>query len=153
MDEWSIATYGSPCRECGFSWSLTVEDAINLVADLPTEYRHTLDRSTGSERHPDLAWSAGAYVCHVADNLHIWTERLQGVVWGTTREVRPYDENRLAEVRGYDAIDLEAALRSLTRACDNWCVAVLEALGREEARESVTLIHPERGEQTLAEVA
>lgn len=39
VDEWSIATYGSPCRECGFSWSLTVEDAVDLVDSLPTEYR------------------------------------------------------------------------------------------------------------------
>jgi hypothetical protein len=64
-----------------------------------------------------------------------------------------YDENRLAEVRGYEAIDLEAALRSLTRACDDWCVAVLEGTGREQEGWPVTLIHPERGEQTLAEVA
>jgi hypothetical protein len=153
MDEWSIATYGSPCRECGFSWSITLEDAVDLVGSLRTEYRLALSDALGSERHPDLPWSAGAYVCHVADNLHIWTERLQGVVWGTTREVMSYDENRLAEVRGYDAIDLQAALCSLTRACDDWCVTVVEAPGREEAGEWVTLIHPERGEQKLVEVA
>jgi hypothetical protein len=85
--------------------------------------------------------------------LRIWAERLQGVVCGTRREVGVYDENRLAEVRGYDAFDLQAALWSLTRSAEDWSVTVFEAFGREEAGQPVTLIHPERGEQKLVEVA
>lgn len=152
MDEWSKATYGSPCRECGYSWSLTVEETIQLVGSLPTEYRDAVGDASGSERLPDLAWPVAAYICHVADNLRIWAERLQGVIQGRTRDVRAYDENWLAEVRGYEAIDLRAALWSLTRSCEDWIVTVMEALGQEQADHPVALVHRERREQNLVEV-
>ena len=153
MDEWSKATYGSPCPDCGYSWSMSIEETIDLVHSLPAEYRSTLGEASGSERHPDLAWSVTAYVCHVADNLRTWSERLQGAIRGTTGEVSTYDENRLADVRGYDAIDLQAALWSLNRSANDWCITVMEALGRDEAGQPVVLMHPERGQQTLIEIA
>ncbi len=153
MDDWSIETYGNPCGECGYSWSLTVHETVNVVAGLPAAYGETIGDGSGSERHPDLAWSVSAYVCHASDNLRIWAERLQGVLRGRTREVGVYDENRLAEVRGYDDIDVQAALWSLTRAADAWCVTVREGREREKSGEPVTIIHPERGEQKLVEVA
>ena len=153
MDEWSIARYGNPCRQCGYSWSLTVEEIVDLVASLPAAYGETVGDASGTERHPDLAWSVTAYVCHASDNLRIWAERLQGVLRGRTNEVGSYDENRLAEVRGYEAIDLQTALWSLTRAADDWCGTVREALDREAAGHLVTLLHPERGEQKLVEIA
>lgn len=153
VDEWSIATYGDPCRECGYPWSMTVVDIADLVDCLPDRYRTTTEHARGRERHHDLAWSLTAYVCHVADNLRIWAERLQGAIRGSTVDLRPYDENRLAEVRGYEAIDLQAALWSLTRAAGDWSATVLEARWREEAGQPIRLVHPERGPLVLVEVA
>ena len=40
-------------------------EAMALVADLPATYAHVLTGASGRERHPDLAWSVTAYVCHV----------------------------------------------------------------------------------------
>ncbi len=153
MDDWSIARYGNPCRECGYSWSLTVMETVDLIAALPAAYADEIGKASGSERHPDVAWSVTAYVCHASDNLRIWAERLQGVLRGGSNEVGSYDESHLAEVRGYDAIDLRAALWSLARAADDWCVTVREALNREVSGRPVTLMHPERGEQRLVEIA
>jgi hypothetical protein len=153
MDDWSKLVYGDPCRECGYSWTLSIPGTGELVGSLPTEYRDTIGDASGSERHPDLEWSATAYVCHVADNLRIMAERLQGVMRGDTRYIGAYDENSLAEARGYDSIDLQAALWSLTRSANDWVMTMTEAQGRGERGEPVTWIHQERGEQELVEIA
>lgn len=39
------------------------------------------ESGAGRERHPDLAWTAAAYVSHVTDNLRTWAERLAGALW------------------------------------------------------------------------
>jgi hypothetical protein len=153
MDDWSIATYGSPCRECGYRWSSELPGIVDLMVRLPATFRQTLGAAAGSERHPDLDWSVTAYVCHVADNLRIWSERLQGAIHGGSNIVQAYDENRLAEVRGYDAVDLRGALSSLSWATDEWRATVTEGAARQEGGQAVTLVHPERGELTLTEVA
>ena len=153
MDEWSIATYGDPCRQCGYRWSLSLEEILDVMGDLPAGYRLVTARASGAERHPELAWSVTAYVCHVADNLRIWAERLQGALLGSTRAVRSYDDNLLAEARGYDGIDLQAALWSLTGAVGEWTATVLEARSRERSGPPLALLHPERGEIRLVEVA
>lgn len=154
MDEWAIPVYGDPCRACDFSWSLTVPEALATVRELPIRYSDVVATATGSERLPDLAWSVTAYVCHVADNLHIWAERLQGVIRGGGNVARAYDETRLADVRGYDGIGVPAALWSLTRSADDWSMTIGEAARWEgERRQALLLVHLERGELTLAEVA
>lgn len=28
MEAWGAALYGNPCRECGFDWSISPQDAI-----------------------------------------------------------------------------------------------------------------------------
>ena len=147
MHEWGTTTYGEPCRGCGFSWAVEVEEATTVVGDLPGAYGALLDGATGRERHPELTWSVSAYVCHVGDNLRIWAERLAGISTGADPRVGGYDESALALARQYGAIPLPAALWSLGRAVDDW----VEAVGRSP-RSGPVLVHPERGEQTLAEV-
>lgn len=148
MVSWGVTVYGHPCRQCGFRWDTSVAEARGTVADLPTAYAVVLDGARGDERHPDLAWSVAGYVCHVGDNLRIWAERLMGVVGGGPLQVGGYDEMALARARNYPNIPLPAALWSLRRSVDEWLLAV----DRSEPT-GVVLIHPERGAQTLAEVA
>jgi hypothetical protein len=147
MNEWGISLYGDPCRECGFSWAVDLDGATLAVTGTGAAYAALLRGATGRERHPDLAWSVSAYVCHVADNLRIWAERLAGIASGAGPRVAPYDESLLAEARQYGSIPLEAAMWSLGTAIVDWT----EAVGRS-ARSGPVLVHPERGEQTLAEV-
>lgn len=54
-------------RECSYDWSISARQAVALVADVPARYAEPLAGSNGSQRHPDLGWTAGAYVCHVTD--------------------------------------------------------------------------------------
>lgn len=147
MDSWGPTVYGQPCRGCGYQWTSTPTDARGTVAALPTTYAVLLATATGAERHPDLAWSVGEYVCHVADNLRIWAERLMGVDGGGPLPVGGYDEMALGQARNYPSIPLPAALWSLGRAVDDWLDAV-DLSGTT----GVVLVHPERGGQTLAEV-
>jgi hypothetical protein len=122
-------------------------EAVALVADLPATYTRALTGATGRERHPDLAWSVTAYVCHVGDNLRIWAERLAGIAAGAPPEVGRYDEGALGEARAYETIPLPSALWSLTRSVADWGRAV------EQSRPvGIVLVHPERGGQSLADV-
>ena len=118
-----------------------------MVAGLPPSYVALLATATGAERHPDLTWSVAEYVCHVADNLRIWAERLMGIAGGGPPLVGGYDETALADARNYPSIPLAAALWSLDRSVADW----LEAVDRSDSS-GVVLIHPDRGGQTLAEV-
>src|SRR5271155_5849224 len=87
------------------------------------------------------------YVCHISDNLHIWAERLVGRASGDSRRVARYDQDLLARARRYDEIALAGALWSLDRAARDWADAVDGA-----HRAGVTLVHPDRGEQSLLDV-
>ncbi len=118
-----------------------------FVSRLPSAYARLLDGATGDERHPELEWSVTAYVCHVGDNLRIWAERLAGIAAGASPVVGGYDENALAQARGYTRIPLQAAQWSLTRSVASW----QHAVGRTR-RTGVVIIHPDRGELTLPDV-
>jgi hypothetical protein len=145
---WALSQYGDPCVECGYEWWLSLDEAVARVATMPSRYTDLLRGREGSERHPLLAWSAGAYVCHVTDNLRIWGERLAGAALGGSRNITGYDSDLLAEARVYERIPLEGALWSLGHAVREWRDAVAMA-----TRSSVMLVHPDRGELTVLDVA
>lgn len=147
VDRWASNLYGDPCRECVFSFSTGLDESLGYVAGAPEEYSALLAEADGTERHPDLQWSVGSYVCHVADNVRIWAERLAGSAAGEN-VVGAYDENLLAAARSYPDVPLQAALWSLRRARDDWQAAV-EGLPRE----GVVVVHRERGEMHLDDVA
>ncbi len=145
--DWGATNYGDPCPECGFEWATTIDGGIALVSNLPDSISELVAGSTGKERHPQLAWSVGAYVCHIADNLRIWAERLVGVREGGVTDVHGYDENELARVRYYQGIPLGAAQWSLGRSVDDWCDAVARS-----PRSGGIMVHPERDELKLTDV-
>ncbi len=147
MNDWGPSTYGQPCRECAFEWTLAFEDAAANMSELAASYRDLLRRATGREQHPDLSWSTAAYVSHVADNLRIWSERLQGVTLGASLRVGSYDENELAVARNYETIPLQAAMWSLQLSVTEWHKAIAAA-----RRKGTVVIHPERGEMDLLDV-
>lgn len=147
MSDWGPNSYGDPCRECGFSWVIPVNEAIDLVRRLPVTYAAVLAGATGKERHRDLSWSVGTYVCHVGDNLRIWAERLAGVAAGADRLVAAYDQDLLAKAKQYEEVTLASALWSLGRAIADWMAAIDQA-----GEADVVLQHPERGDLALADV-
>lgn len=147
MDRWAGALYGDPCRECTFAFSVELEESLAYVAGVPEELSSLLATADGAERHPDLGWSVGSYVCHVADNLRIWAERLAGSAAGATA-VAAYDDNLLAAARSYADIPLAAALWSVGRARGDWVAAVADV-----PRDGAVVVHRERGDMLLEDIA
>jgi hypothetical protein len=144
---WWRSTYGDPCRECGFEWSQTPDEAIVAVEAVPDRFDALLDGRTGDEVASGATWSAKAYVFHVADNLRIFAERLEGVFAGAPTTLAAYDENELAAARDYEAMSLPSALWSVRNATALWSSAARESLTRP-----TTYQHAERGELTAAEI-
>ncbi|KAA9373315.1 hypothetical protein F5972_35935 [Microbispora cellulosiformans] len=148
MEKWGARLYGDPCAGCGFRWSLTPQEAIQIVEELPTRFSALLSGRTGFERHPDLAWTPAAYVSHVTDNLRNWAERLAGARLSGMVEVPGYDPDLVAQARHYNEIVPAAALWSLERAVDAWMAAVTAALEND-----IVLQHASRGTQRAEDVA
>ncbi len=146
MSDWGPRTYGDPCRECGFRWSIDVDDAQVLVAGVPARLDVVLRTARGTERHPDLAWPVTAYVLHVGDNLRIFAERIAGITLGGSPVVASYDENALADARVYAGITLHAARWGLERAVRDWLEAV------RDAPPDLLMRHPERGAIDLTDI-
>lgn len=147
-NHWGVATWGEPCGECGFSWGLSPEEAVTIMADVPARFRGVVGSANGTSVGAGLTWSVTAYVCHVADNLRISAERLVGVARGGSPQIAAYDQDVLAVVRGYDAVAIQGALWSLERAVADWLASV------DIARASnVVFDHPERGRYSWIDVS
>jgi hypothetical protein len=147
MNQFLRAAYGDPCRECRFEWSVGPAECGAIVSNAPARFRSLLTGHDGKETHPNLEWSATAYVVHVADVLRIWSDRIAAVALGASDPVVPYDEDRLGDARGYMRLPLPGALWSLDRAVGDWLAA-------EQLAESapVSLAHPEQGPLPLDDV-
>jgi len=147
MPGWWVDTFGDPCRSCGFDWGIVAEDAIITVLRAPERFAALVSGLDGRQRHPELSWSAKAYVFHVADNLRIWAERLAAAGAGSVSPIATYDDILLAQARAYEQMPLEAALWSLRHSVQCWEESVHAAGGA-----GVVLNHPERGKLTVLEV-
>ena len=148
MEQWGAGLYGDPCAGCGFAWSVTPQEAIRRVEELPARFRGLLAGKTGYERHPDLAWTPAAYVSHVTDTLRTGAERLAGARLSGAVDVPGYDPDLVAHARHYNEIAPAAALWSLERSVDAWAEAVTAALDV-----GVVLQHATRGVQRAEDVA
>ncbi len=146
-NEWWIAEYGSPCRECGFDWSLDPEAVIVQVEALPDRFAALLDGRAGDEIAPGASWSAKAYVFHVADNLRVFAERLEGVAAGGSTALAAYDQDELADARHYDEMSVQSALWALRTSTAAWASATRGALTRP-----IEYLHAERGLLNAAEI-
>ncbi len=130
------------CSECGFDWSLTPEQAHEIVTPAPTRYGsllHSRLKLATRKPAPEI-WSPSAYVWHVADAIGIWAERLKGILGDSHSAIVPFDQDELAEVRGYEQLSPLVGLWALERRAGDWR-AVLEEAGLKD----VDFVHPEFG--------
>ena len=146
--DWAESTFGDPCRECGFSWATSREDALTLVTTLPARYRELTASASGTERHPDLGWNVTQYVSHVVDNLRMSAERMVGALESGDHAVGVDDPDALAIARRYDQVRLPGALWSLENSVAAWIAAMGRAFDAD-----LVLQHETRGEQTAGETA
>jgi len=148
MEKWGAELYGDPCGGCGFIWSIDSEEAASFVKAVPDRYAVLLHGQDGTLTHPDLAWNAIGYVCHVADNLRLWAQRLVGAtLTGSGTLVPGYDQDLLARACDYNRMPLAGALWSLRHAAEQWHEAIELA-----AVADAVLVHAERGEQCLVDI-
>lgn len=148
VSNWGPATFGDPCRECGYAWNLTAQEAAATIKESPAAYREAVRDATGSESAPDLSWNAAAYVAHVTDNLRIWGERLAAAAESEEPiVVEPYDSDALAASRRYESIPLAGVLSGLDEAVASW------ERGWNRSGDARVFVHPDRGRVTTADVA
>ena len=147
MSIWGARVYGDPCRECGFDWSMPLDAAASFIDDAPRRYTELLDGQDGAAQHPDLTWTVKAYVCHVADNLRIWAERLWSAVAAEQMHIKPYDPDALAAARGYEHIPAPTALWTLSHAVDAWNESL-----EVTADSTLAFDHSERGLLSLSDI-
>jgi hypothetical protein len=53
VNAWGRATFGDPCRECGYAWDVEPDDAARIVADAPAAFRQALAGEDGTRTHPE----------------------------------------------------------------------------------------------------
>jgi hypothetical protein len=147
MNDWGPETFGDPCLGCGFDWSISQADADALITLTPARFEALIGDADGSQRDPALGWTAGGYVCHVADSLRVWAERLANVALGDPGPVAEYNQDKLAVARSYDKVGVRGALWSLERAVGDWQAAVELA-----ASHGAVMTHAELGLMTVLDV-
>jgi len=113
------------CEECGFDWTIPVDDAIGLVEGSPArigELFHDRPRREAAG-DDDGRWSPSAYVWHLVDVLRFGTERLWTMTLEPGASVPGWDQDAVAAVRRYDAQSAEVGLRALGPAASAWAEA------------------------------
>jgi hypothetical protein len=146
-EKWGPERFGDPCRECGLGWSFTADDAVSMVLGTAHSYEVIIGSAPGSLRHPDLGWTVGGYVCHVADNLRIWAQWLAGAALHGEPGVPGYEEDLLGQARYYVRVPVGGALWALRQATQSWHQAVDVARAK-----GVVLEHETRGPQSADDV-
>ncbi len=134
------------CEECGFAWTVSRNDAIDLVARLPENAADALARIHQPMQQFGERWSASMYVWHLIDVLRIGTERLLTLAHDPDRGLTCWDENALAEIRRYRQLSPSVGLIVLTAAAQEWAAVASQAPAEAVVR------HPEFGDLGALEV-
>ena len=134
------------CEECGFAWTISRDDAIDLVAQLPETATAAVARIHQPMQQIGVRWSASMYVWHLVDDLRIGTERLLTLAHDPGRGLTCWDENALAEIRRYGQLSPAVGLIVLPAAAQEWAAVASQAPAEAVVR------HPEFGDLGALEV-
>jgi hypothetical protein len=134
------------CPQCGFSWSMTLDDAIALVVDSPTAFRDVGDRPDATKRPEPEVWSPAEYLWHMVDVIRIGTERLWIAMLDPDAGIPCWDADALAGVRRYSALSPKVGLRALHEAVESWRAAA------GQISPETTVEHPEFGTLSAADI-
>jgi hypothetical protein len=134
------------CEECGFAWTISRDDAIDLVAQLPETATAAVARIHQPMQQIGVRWSASMYVWHLVDDLRIGTERLLTLTHDPGRDVTCWDENALADIRRYAQLSPAVGLIVLRTAAREWAGAARKAPAEAAVR------HPQFGDLGALEI-
>lgn len=115
------------CPECGFSWSISPDAAIQLVEQAPDRFATLLESNGGGASDNAGRWSATSYLWHTVDVIRFGTERLWTITLDAASGVPGWDQNALADVRRYDELSVAVGLRALRVAIQDWVKAARDA--------------------------
>jgi hypothetical protein len=70
--------WGDPCPGCGYSWSTTYEEALDLIAGAANRCAdHIRGHETAAMAKPDAeTWSPSGYIWHLSDWFRIQGQRI-----------------------------------------------------------------------------
>jgi len=135
------------CQECGFDWTIRVEDAIRIVVGAPGRIAGLFDVALPRPAPAGDAgrWSPVSYVWHLVDVLRFGTERLWTLTLEPGAALPGWDQDVLAALRHYDELSRDVGLRALDAAVAVWTEAA------RAAPSAATVRHPVLGELTTAD--
>lgn len=107
------------CSECGFRWSVSVDDAIEVVQGAPDRYSALLIGASDPVPHPGR-WSPREYLWHTVDVLRLGTERLWTIALQPGSRVPGWDQDALAEARRYKDLSIPVGLHTLSKTVTDW---------------------------------
>jgi hypothetical protein len=144
----SEQTTSPHCAGCGWSWSLPIDEALDVVADVPARVGTALDRAgLAALRSPAAGvWSPSSYAWHLVDVLRIGTERLWTIALDPASGLPGWDQDDLAAVRRYADLSSIAVLRALRDAAATW-LGTARSVPLDASAE-----HDEEGPMTAADV-
>ena len=134
------------CPECGFHWSMPVNEAIDLVGSTVERYPPPAELEAPRSPRPEGTWSPTEYLWHVVDVLRFGMERLWMLELAPGSLVPSWDENELAAFRHYAELPTEVGVRALAEVAGAWRPVA------EGAPAATTIEHPEYGTLSAADV-
>ena len=145
MNHFAESQRGGSCRQCGFDWKTPFDEARSVISSTPRRYRDLIGERPGKARTSanGASWSPSAYVWHCADTIGSWAERLTALSDDPGAAFVGFDQDDLAEVRGYQALSPVAGLWALERRVADWN----EALSPHHPSDELN--HPDFGPWTI----
>lgn len=123
--------WGDPCPGCGYSWSTTYEEALELIRGAASRYADLIrGREESAMVKPDSeTWTPSGYVWHLSDWLRIQGQRIYAVDNDPLyRWVKlQLDPSELGERFNYDELPPTAGLWALQKAADLFVEAATDA--------------------------
>ena len=130
------------CEGCGFVWDVPIPEAIDLVRHAPARISELFADGPGVRSEDRAGWSPTAYLWHLIDVLRFGAERLLTIALDPGNGVPSWDQEAMAENRGYEQLSHVVGLRVLAGTADGWVAAA------EAAPQDGSVAHPERGSLT-----
>ena len=124
-------------------------DPAKVMAETPVRLAKVVGAMTKEqvgERPAEGKWSVREIVAHLADCEIAFGFRMRQA-YGGERRIQPFDQDAWA--RSYGSYSMEQAMATFT-ALRAWNVAFVGGLS--EADKGLVVVHPERGEMTLATI-
>ncbi|MCA1834280.1 MAG: DinB family protein [Actinomycetota bacterium] len=112
------------CAECGYAWAVTLDDADTAVMSMPRAVAALTGHPRARRKPAPAVWSPAAYAWHTADAIRIWAERFAAIAAQPDAMVEPFDQNRLADARGYESMPAAGAAWAVERAVVDWAESV-----------------------------